>query len=44
MTFILVILPFHAKPQRIAHFVASQLRQKGVHVRVMHKALQQNEL
>jgi hypothetical protein len=38
---ILIILPFQSKPQRIAHLVASQFRQKGKHVRVIDSMLPQ---
>jgi hypothetical protein len=41
---ILIVLPWKAKHQHVARSVASQLREKEKHVRVMHKALQQNEL
>lgn len=37
---ILVVLPFQTKLQRIARSAASQLRQKGKHVRVMDRELQ----
>lgn len=32
---ILIVLPSQAKQQRVAHLVASQLRTKGKHVRVL---------
>ncbi len=41
---ILIILPWQAKPQCVARFVASQLRERGKHVRVMDEDLQENAL
>jgi len=39
---ILIAFPYQAKPQRVARCVASQLREKGTHVQVMHTGLQTN--
>ena len=36
---ILIVLPWHAKQQRIAHSVACHLRKQGKHVRVMDRNL-----
>jgi hypothetical protein len=41
---ILIILPYQANQQRIARFVASQLRGKGKRLRVMERQLHTNAL
>lgn len=40
----LIVLPAQAKQQRIARAVASQLREKGKHVRVMDVELRRHAL
>jgi hypothetical protein len=35
----LIVLPSHAKPQRVARSVAETLREKGQHVRLLDKDL-----
>jgi hypothetical protein len=41
---ILIVLPWQAKPQRVAGVVAARLRMNGKHVTVMHNELQNKPL
>ena len=40
----LIVLPYQAKQQNVARFVAARLREKGKHVKVINNALQKNVL